>query len=71
MYLCSVIINKMFNPLKTETMDEELEERIERKKKMIDDFLRLSEKLGMKPKAREKRVDAMLEDLKKLMDKRQ
>ena len=52
-------------------MDEELEERIERKKKMIDDFLELSKKLGMKTKAREKRVDAMLEDLKKLMNKRQ
>lgn len=39
MYLCSVIINKMFNPLKTETVNEELEERIERKKRMIADFI--------------------------------
>jgi hypothetical protein len=52
-------------------MVEELEERIERKKKMIADFLELSERLKMKPKAREKRIDAMLEDLKKLMDERQ
>ena len=51
-------------------MDEELEERIERKKKMIADFIELSEKLKMKPKAREKRLDAMLEDLKKLMNER-
>lgn len=51
-------------------MSKELEERIERKKKMIADFIKLSEKLGMKPKAREKRLDAMLEDLKKLTDER-
>jgi len=51
-------------------MDEELEERIRRKKKMIAEFLKLSEKLKMKPKAREKRLDAMLEDLKKLTDQR-
>ena len=51
-------------------MDKELEERIERKKKMIEDFIELSEKLKMKSKAREKRIDAMLEDLKKLTDKR-
>lgn len=51
-------------------MDKDLEESIERKKKMIADFIRISEKLKMKPKAREKRIDAMLADLKKLMDKR-
>lgn len=70
MYLCSVIIKKRFNPLIKETMNEELEERIKRKKKMIADFLELSGKLKMKPKAREKRLDAMLEDLKKLMNER-
>lgn len=70
MYLCNVIIKKMFNPLISETMSKELEERIKRKKKMIADFLELSEKLKMKPKAREKRIDAMLEDLKKLMNER-
>ena len=59
----------MFN-FKSNVMDEELEERIQRKKKMIAEFLKLSEKLKMKPKAREKRLDAMLEDLKKLMDQR-
>lgn len=51
-------------------MDKELEERIERKKKMIADFIKISERLKMKPKAREKRLDAMLEDLKKLTDQR-
>lgn len=59
----------MFN-FKSYVMDEELEERIERKKKLIAEFLRLSEKMEMTPKAREKRLDAMLEDLKKLMDQR-
>lgn len=51
-------------------MNEELEERIERKKKMITDFIELSEKLKMKPKARQKRIDAMLDDLSKLMKQR-
>ena len=51
-------------------MDEELEERIERKKRQIGQFLELSEKLEMKSAEREKRLDALLEDLKKLMDKR-
>lgn len=59
----------MFN-FKSNVMDDELEERIQRKKKMIAEFLKLSEKLKMKPKSREKRLDAMLEDLKKLMDQR-
>lgn len=51
-------------------MDEELEERIEKKKRLIADFIKISEELGMKPKAREKRIDAMLEDLQKLIEKR-
>lgn len=51
-------------------MDDELEERIERKKRLIADFIKISEELGMKPKAREKRIDAMLEDLQKLIEKR-
>lgn len=51
-------------------MDEELEKRIERKKRLIADFIKISEELGMKPKAREKRIDAMLEDLQKLIEKR-
>ena len=51
-------------------MNEELEERIERKKKMIAQFIELSERLKMKPKARQKRIDAMLDDLSKLMKQR-
>ena len=37
---------------------------------MIADFIKLADKLKMKTKAREKRLDAMLEDLKKLTDER-
>ena len=62
-------LTRVFN-LKSNVMDNELEERIERKKKMIADFIKISERLKMKPKAREKRLDAMLEDLKKLTDQR-
>ena len=51
-------------------MSKELEERIERKKKMIAQFIELSERLKMKPKARQKRIDAMLDDLSKLMKER-
>ena len=52
MYLCNVISNNKFNQ-KIKKMDKELEERIERKKKMLADFLELSERLGMKTKERE------------------
>lgn len=51
-------------------MNEELEERIERKKKMIEQFIELSEKLKMKPSSWQKRLDAMLDDLSKLMKQR-
>lgn len=51
-------------------MDEEIEKRIERKKEMIKDFLRIADITGMDAKGKEKRLDAMLEDLYKLMQKR-
>lgn len=51
-------------------MDKELEERIERKKKMIADFIRIAERLGMNNEEREKRIDTMLEDLSKLLKQR-
>lgn len=51
-------------------MSKELEERIEKKKRMIDDFVKLSKVLGMSDKATEQRLDAMLEDLSKLMKQR-
>ena len=50
-------------------MDEEIAKRIERKKEMIKDFLRLAGIVGMDVGEREKRLDAMLEDLYKLMKK--
>ena len=37
---------------------------------MIAQFAELSEKLKMNPKARQKRIDAMLDDLSKLMKQR-
>lgn len=51
-------------------MNEELEKEIEKKKKLISQFVKLSEDLGMKKEAREKRIDAMLDDLSKLLKKR-
>lgn len=52
-------------------MSKELEERIERKKKQLAEFIAISEKLNMKNKERQKRIDAMLEDLSKLMRQRE
>ena len=40
------------------------------KKEMIKDFLRIADIIGMDAKGKEKRLDAMLEDLYKLMQKR-
>lgn len=71
MYLCSVIINKMFNPSKTKTMDEELEERIERQKKKISDYQRIAPVIGIKKEDVERQTDLMLEDLSKLMKQRE
>ncbi len=51
-------------------MSKDLEERIERKKKLIADFLRISKDFGMDAEEVEKRVDTMLEDLSKLMRQR-
>lgn len=56
--------------LKPKEMEKELEERIERKKRMLSQFVELSEKLGMNEEARQKRIDIMLDDLLKLMKQR-
>lgn len=53
-----------------EENNEEIEKDIERKKELIRSFLRVSEITGMDTKEKEKRLDAMLEDLYKLMKKR-
>ena len=51
-------------------MDEELERQIEKKKQMIEDYLRLASHLNFGKEAFEKRLDALLEDLSKLMKQR-
>lgn len=51
-------------------MDEDLEERIERKKKYIADYIRLSKTLGVDETQRQKTIDYLLEDLSKLMKMR-
>jgi hypothetical protein len=49
---------------------KELEERIERKKKVIDDYLNLAPKLGIDSKTIERTLDMMLEDLSKMLKER-
>lgn len=50
--------------------DEELEKTIEWKKKQLKDFLEISKELGMEEKEIEKRMNAYLEDLHKITQKR-
>ena len=59
----------MYN-LNIKKMNEESEERIKRKKRQIQDLDYYTKKLGMEEAEREKRIDALLEDLKKLMNER-
>lgn len=70
MYLCIVII-KMYNPLNSENMNEDLEERIERQKKKISDYLRIAPVIGISKKDMDRQVDLMLEDLSKLVKQRE
>lgn len=49
-------------------MSKELEERIKRQKKMITDFAEISEKIGMSHEERDKRINILLDDLKRLMN---
>lgn len=70
MYLCIVII-KMYNPLNSENMNEDLEERIERQKKKISDYLRIAPVIGISKKDMNRQVDLMLEDLSKLVKQRE
>lgn len=51
-------------------MSKELEERIERKKKMIADFLKVAKSAGLKDADIEEKTDMFLEDLSKLMKER-
>ena len=60
----------MFNQLDFLAMQEDLENEIERKKKEIEDFLRIVKFTGLSQKEIEKRLDYLLEDLSRLMKKR-
>jgi hypothetical protein len=51
-------------------MNEELEQEIERKKKLISDYLRLAPIIGIDEATIRKQTDLMLDDLSKLMKKR-
>lgn len=60
----------MFVIKKQEKMDNELENLIERKKRELNDYIKIAPYLGISEKERDKMVDSMLEDLSKLMKKR-
>ena len=51
-------------------MSKELEERIEKKKQMLRDYLRLSEQWKFKKEDIERMTDMDLDDLNKLMKER-
>jgi hypothetical protein len=50
-------------------MQDDLEKEIERKKKEIKDFLRVVKFTGLSQKEIEKRLDYLLDDLSRLMEK--
>ncbi len=50
--------------------DKEVEKQIEWKVKQLKDFLEISKELGMEEKEIEKRMNAYLEDLYKIKQKR-
>ena len=56
--------------IKTKRMSKELEERIEKKKQMLRDYLRLSEQWKFKKEDIERMTDMYLDDLNKLMKER-
>lgn len=51
-------------------MSKELEERIEKKKQMLRDYLRLAEQWNFKTEDVEKMTDMFLDDLNKLIKER-
>ena len=63
-------LRNMFNQLDFQAMQDDLENEIERKKKQIEDFLRIAKFTGLSQKEIEKRLDYLLEDLSRLMKKR-
>ena len=66
----AVELRNMFNQLNFQAMQDDLENEIERKKKEIEDFLRVVKFTGLSQKEIEKRVDYLLDDLSRLMKKR-
>lgn len=50
--------------------DEELEKEIEKKKRQLADYINLFSVLGVSAKEKERQINLMLEDLKKLIDQR-
>lgn len=63
-------LRNMFNQLDFQAMQDDLENEIERKKKQIEDFLRIAKFTGLSQKEIEKRLDYLLDDLSRLMKKR-
>ena len=66
----AVQLRNMFNQLNFQAMQDDLENEIERKKKQIEDFLRIAKFTGLSQKEIEKRLDYLLDDLSRLMKKR-
>lgn len=66
----AVELRNMFNQLDFQAMQDDLEKEIERKKKQIEDFLRIAKFTGLSQKEIEKRLDYLLDDLSRLMKKR-
>ena len=66
----AVELRNMFNQLNFQAMQDDLENEIERKKKQIEDFLRIAKFSGLSQKEIEKRLDYLLDDLSRLMKKR-
>lgn len=70
--LCTFAIElrNMFNQLNFQAMQDDFENEIGRKKKEIEDFLRIVKFTGLSQKEIEKRLDYLLDDLSRLMKKR-
>ena len=69
MYLCNRVKEHVYQ-LDFLAMQEDLENEIERKKKEIEDFLRVVKFTGLSQKEIEKRLDYLLDDLSRLMKNR-
>lgn len=50
---------------------EELEDEIEKKKRMIADYVRIAPALGISPEEQERQMNMMLDDLAKLLKEKE